>query len=191
MIDVLTMAALLLIVLLAAVFLIYYFFPAAFPPFWRHVPAFSGHAHLRGVRITSEVPHEEGKRAVGDADGVAMNDPSQAGAAANTSPRIWLHRVWKYRGNIEPVCPGRRLTDGSPWVALWGDPMRLSSRRQLSSALAVVGSCLGVYAILAVTLHWLKNHGVVAYKSPPASIEQYSDASFVATDAKPLSSVTT
>jgi hypothetical protein len=40
------MAALLLIVLFAVAFLIYYFFPAAFPAFWRHVPAFSGHAHV-------------------------------------------------------------------------------------------------------------------------------------------------
>jgi hypothetical protein len=46
MMDVLAMAALLLIVLLATAFLIYYFFPAAFPAFWRHVPAFSGHAHV-------------------------------------------------------------------------------------------------------------------------------------------------
>jgi hypothetical protein len=63
--------------------------------------------------------------------------------------------------------------------------MRLSTRRQLSSALAVVGGCFGVYAVLAVALHSLKNHGVVSYKPPPGTIVQYSDTSSVAPDDRP------
>jgi hypothetical protein len=69
--------------------------------------------------------------------------------------------------------------------------MRLSTRRQFSSTLAVIGSCFGVYAVLAAALHSLKSHGVVSYKSPPGTIVQYSDTSFMAPDdhPKPLASV--
>ena len=55
--------------------------------------------------------------------------------------------------------------------------MRLkSSRVRGSSALAVVGGCLGVYVVLATGFHWLveptlgKNQGVTAYEPSPARI---------------------
>src|SRR6516162_4403933 len=55
--------------------------------------------------------------------------------------------------------------------------MRLkSSRVRGSSALAVVGGCLGVYVVLATGFHWLveptlgKNQGVTAYELAPARI---------------------
>jgi hypothetical protein len=55
--------------------------------------------------------------------------------------------------------------------------MRLkSSRFRRSSALAVVGGCLGVYAVFAVGFHWFveptlgKNQGVAAYDPAPARI---------------------
>src|SRR5262249_26884140 len=54
-----------------------------------------------------------------------------------------------------------------------GHAMRLKRSRVLgSSALAVVGGCLGVYVVLATGFHWLveptlgKNQGVAAYESP-------------------------
>jgi hypothetical protein len=55
-----------------------------------------------------------------------------------------------------------------------------SSRSRGSSALAVVGSCLGVYVVLAVAFHWLmeptvaKNQGVAPYEPSPARIVQAS-----------------
>src|SRR5215470_4235325 len=58
-----------------------------------------------------------------------------------------------------------------------GHSMRLkSSRVRGSSALAVVGGCLGVYVVLATGFHWLveptlgKNQGVSAYEPSPARI---------------------
>ena len=60
-----------------------------------------------------------------------------------------------------------------------------TSRSQGSYALAAVGSCLGVYAVLAVTFHWLveptlaKNQGVVPYEPSPARIVQFSDTPVV------------
>jgi len=55
--------------------------------------------------------------------------------------------------------------------------MRLkSSRVRGTSALAVVGGCLGVYVVLATGFHWLveptlgKNQGVTAYEPSPARI---------------------
>src|SRR6516164_936524 len=58
-----------------------------------------------------------------------------------------------------------------------GHSMRLkSSRVRGSSALAVVGGCLGVYVVLATGFHWLveptlgKNQGVTAYEPSPARI---------------------
>ena len=55
-----------------------------------------------------------------------------------------------------------------------GHSMRLkSSRVRGSSALAVVGGCLGVYVVLATGFHWLveptlgKNQGVTAYEVVP------------------------
>jgi len=50
------------------------------------------------------------------------------------------------------------------------------SRFRRSSALAVVGGCLGVYAVFAVGFHWFveptlgKNHGVATYEPSPARI---------------------
>src|SRR5216683_1589278 len=62
-------------------------------------------------------------------------------------------------------------------LALGGHSMRLkSSRVRGSSALAVVGGCLGVYVVLATGFHWLveptlgKNQGVTAYEPSPARI---------------------
>src|SRR5712692_1514362 len=59
----------------------------------------------------------------------------------------------------------------------WGHSMRLkSSRVRGSSALAVVGGCLGGYVVLATGFHWLvettlgKNQGVTAYEPSPARI---------------------
>jgi hypothetical protein len=64
-----------------------------------------------------------------------------------------------------------------------GAQMRLSrSRRRGSSALAVVGSCLGVYVILAMAFHWFveptvaKSREVAAYQPPPPTMMQYSPA---------------
>src|SRR5260221_9227881 len=62
-------------------------------------------------------------------------------------------------------------------VGVGGHSMRLkSSRVRGSSALAVVGGCLGVYVVLATGFHWLveptlgKNQGVTAYEPSPARI---------------------
>src|SRR5215469_4007396 len=59
----------------------------------------------------------------------------------------------------------------------WGHSMRLkSSRVRGSSALAVVGGCLGVYVVLATGFHWLveptlgKHQGVTAYEPSPTRI---------------------
>src|SRR6266516_8003676 len=78
---------------------------------------------------------------------------------------------------VEPIGPCPRLRGGSPWVALGGMQMRLNgSRFRRSSALAVVGGCLGVYVVLATGFHWLveptlgKNQGVTAYEPSPARI---------------------
>src|SRR6516165_2765168 len=58
-----------------------------------------------------------------------------------------------------------------------GHSMRLkSSRVRGSSALAVVGGCLGVYVVLATGFHWLveptlgKNQGMTAYEPSPARV---------------------
>ena len=53
-----------------------------------------------------------------------------------------------------------------------------TSRSRGSYALAVIGGCLGVYAVLAVAFHWLveptlaKNQGVAAYEPAPVRIVQ-------------------
>ena len=60
-----------------------------------------------------------------------------------------------------------------------------SSRRRVSPTLAVLGSCLGVYVVLAVVFNWLieptvaKNHSGAAEPSQAAPIVQYSDPAFV------------
>src|SRR5215831_12230713 len=61
---------------------------------------------------------------------------------------------------------------------VWGGRQMRSkgSRFRRSSALAVVGGCLGVYAVFAVGFHWFveptlgKNQGVAAYDPAPARI---------------------
>ena len=48
--------------------------------------------------------------------------------------------------------------------------------------MAVVGSCLGVYVILAMAFHWFveptvaKSREVAAYQPPPATVMQYTAA---------------
>jgi hypothetical protein len=69
--------------------------------------------------------------------------------------------------------------------------MRLRTlRRQGSSALAVVGSCLGVYIVLAVAFNWFveptvaKSREASASKLPPATIMQNSVPPLVAPAAR-------
>src|SRR5215469_5092358 len=88
---------------------------------------------------------------------------------------------------VEPIGPCPRLRDGSPWVALGGMQMRSNgSRFRRSSALAVVGGCLAVYAVLAVGFHWFveptlgKNQAVSAYDPAPARIVPLSGPPAVA-----------
>ncbi len=88
---------------------------------------------------------------------------------------------------VEPIGPCPRLRGGSPWVALGGMQMRLNgSRFRRSSALAVVGGCLGVYVVLAVGFHWFveptlgKNQGVPAYDPSPTRIVPLSGPPAVA-----------
>jgi hypothetical protein len=67
--------------------------------------------------------------------------------------------------------------------------MRTSRHRGLS-ALAGVGSCLGVYVVLAIVFHWLieptvaKNRGVIADKPVPAMVMQQPPATFPASAAQ-------
>src|SRR6266508_2223907 len=66
-----------------------------------------------------------------------------------------------------------------------GSKLRLRrSRSRGSSVLAVVGGCLGVYAVFAVTFHWLveptvKNQAVAQYEPSLARAVQSSATSFV------------
>src|SRR5215468_9826453 len=59
------------------------------------------------------------------------------------------------------------------------------SRFRRSSALAVVGGCLGVYAVFAVGFHWFveptlgKNQGVAAYDPAPARVVPLAGAAAV------------
>ena len=56
--------------------------------------------------------------------------------------------------------------------------------------MAVVGSCLGVYVVLAIAFHWLieptvaKNHVVVADKPAPAVVMQHPPAPSLAPAAQ-------
>jgi hypothetical protein len=64
-----------------------------------------------------------------------------------------------------------------------------SSRSRGSSVLAVVGGCLGAYAVFAVAFHWLveptvKNQAVAPYEASLARAVQSSATSFV-TPARP------
>src|SRR6266545_2677181 len=71
-----------------------------------------------------------------------------------------------------------------------GSKLRLRrSRSRGSSVLAVVGGCLGVYAVFAVAFHWLveptvKNQAVAPYEPSLARAVQSSATSFV-TPARP------
>src|SRR5262245_4267867 len=106
--------------------------------------------------------------------------------AANEGIPRWLSGK-EFRGSkVEPIGPGPRLREGGPWVALGGRQMRLkSSRFRRSSALAVVGGCLGVYAVFAVGFHWFveptlgKNQGVAAYDPAPARVVPLAGAAAV------------
>ena len=50
--------------------------------------------------------------------------------------------------------------------------------RRGSSGLAVVGICLGVYAVFAVGFHWFVEPSIA--KAPPATVLPYSDAAVAA-----------
>jgi type II secretory pathway component PulM len=77
--------------------------------------------------------------------------------------------------------------------------VRNTSRRRGLSALAVVGSCLGVYIVLAMAFHWFvepsvaKIRAVAPYQPPPAAMMQAATpvappapaARFAATSATP------
>src|SRR6266498_565903 len=71
-----------------------------------------------------------------------------------------------------------------------GSKLRLRrSRSRGSSVLAVVGGCLGVYAVFALAFHWLveptvKNQAVAPYEPSLARAVQSSATSFV-TPARP------
>ena len=71
-----------------------------------------------------------------------------------------------------------------------GSKLRLrGSRSRGRSVLAVIGSCLGVYAVFAVGFHWfvettVKSQGVAPYEPSLATVVQSSGASFV-TPARP------
>src|SRR5215475_6737049 len=106
--------------------------------------------------------------------------------AANEGIPRWLSGK-EFRGSkVEPIGPGPRLREGGPWVALGGMQMRSKgSRFRRSSALAVVGGCLGVYAVFAVGFHWFveptlgKNQGVAAYDPAPARVVPLAGAAAV------------
>src|SRR5262245_58509563 len=71
-----------------------------------------------------------------------------------------------------------------------GSKLRLrGSRSRGRSVLAVIGGCLGVYAVFAVGFHWfveptVKSQGVAPYEPSLATVVQSSGASFV-TPARP------
>lgn len=73
---------------------------------------------------------------------------------------------------------------------MWGSKLRLRrSRSRGSSVLAVLGGCLGVYAVFAVGFHWLvepsvKNQAVAPYEPSLARAVQSPATSFV-TPARP------
>jgi hypothetical protein len=75
---------------------------------------------------------------------------------------------------------------GNPHQALWrGIIMRWRNSRNRHSTLLVVGTCLGVYVVLAVCIHWLTQpaivtaYGVTASSPPPTTAVVSSDARFV------------
>jgi hypothetical protein len=83
-----------------------------------------------------------------------------------------------------------RLNSSRPRVRL------STSRSRGSYALAVIGSCLGVYAVFAVAFHWLveptlaKNQPVAAYEPSPVRIVQPAAPSVVpAVRSEPASRV--
>src|SRR5262245_57264444 len=100
-----------------------------------------------------------------------------AAAGSGRGPR-WLSGK-EFRGSkVEPIRPCPRLKGmvAHGW-RLGGRQMRSrGSRFRRSSALAVVGGCLGAYAVFAVGFHWFvepslgKNQGVAAYDPSPARI---------------------
>jgi hypothetical protein len=79
---------------------------------------------------------------------------------------------------IELAGPSRRLTGRD--FTRGGVQMYVhnTSRRRGSSALAVVGGCLGVYVVLAMAFHWFaepsaaKSRAVAPYQPPPAAVMQ-------------------
>lgn len=87
------------------------------------------------------------------------------------------------RPRIEPFRPCPRPMGGSPWGVFWGAiPLRVRlSRPQRSSALLVVGSCIGVYVILAFAFHWLIEPTVAKSRDAAASLPP---AATVAPDAQ-------
>lgn len=87
------------------------------------------------------------------------------------------------RPTIEPFRPCPRLMGGSPWGVFWGAiPLRVRlSRPQRSSTLLVVGSCIGVYVILAFAFHWLIEPTVAKSRDAAASLPP---AATVAPDAQ-------
>jgi hypothetical protein len=96
-----------------------------------------------------------------------------------------LHEVGTpdcYHGIGAPPCGVER----EPHQALWrGIIMRWRNSRNRHSTLLVVGTCLGVYVVLAVCIHWLTQpaivtaYGVTASSSPPTTAVISSDARFV------------
>jgi hypothetical protein len=81
-----------------------------------------------------------------------------------------LHEVGTpdcYHGIGAPPCGVER----EPHQALWrGIIMRWRNSRNRHSTLLVVGTCLGVYVVLAVCIHWLTQPAVVtAYGAAPVA----------------------
>jgi hypothetical protein len=94
------------------------------------------------------------------------------------TPPDYVSARRKSATTIELAGPSRRLT-GRDFMR--GDIQMYvhnTSRRRGSSAFAVVGSCLGVYVVLAMAFHWCvepsvaKSRAVAPYQPPPAAMMQ-------------------
>jgi hypothetical protein len=94
------------------------------------------------------------------------------------TPPDYVSARRKSATTIELAGPSRRLT-GRDFMR-GGVQMYVhnTSRRRGSSVFAVVGSCLGVYVVLAMAFHWFvepsvaKSRAVAPYQPPPAAMMQ-------------------
>jgi hypothetical protein len=85
---------------------------------------------------------------------------------------------------LEPARPRQRLTGRRYFVVFQGSIALHLARilRRASPGLVAVGTCLGVYAILAMGFRWFVEPSMAKNQPPPAAVMKYADAPSVAAE---------